>query len=201
MPAGYTDKHHSYEEALSFAKSIDPDATVTNRPSDLQDRYNWKIREWDAVINGVECHVASVEELVYNSDIFPGKFVKVFYRMDTDYDYTVVTSITSEKYPEWSADADTRSKYYQNDNTIFLKIDIPSDKPQSDDELEQLWQTILKINEEYIKLSLTRKLGFSIPCPKKSSDENAENDREFINVTDFSSDSKEEFLQKYRSYK
>ena len=28
-PEGYTEKHHTYEEVLAYAKTLDPDATVS----------------------------------------------------------------------------------------------------------------------------------------------------------------------------
>ena len=47
-PYGYTEKHHSYEEILEFARSIDPNVTVSETYTDIQiDDWNRNFREWD----------------------------------------------------------------------------------------------------------------------------------------------------------
>ncbi len=63
-PAGWTKSHHSYEEVLAFAKSIDANAVVDKEYTDsgMAGSYDY-YREWNAVINGVPCHVASVSYL------------------------------------------------------------------------------------------------------------------------------------------
>ena len=201
VPKGYTNKHHSYEEVLSFARSIDPDAAVTNRPTDSQDQYSWKFREWDAVINGVSCHVASVAELIENKGFAEGSFVKVYYRIATDYDYVVLNNLLNEKYPDWSVDNDSRSRYHQNDKTIFVRLKLTEYRMLSDDELEQVWQTASQISEEYAKYSIDTKAGFSVPSPEKRFDEVSGEyyvrNESFTHITGFTPQEKEEFLQKY----
>ena len=80
-PEGWTKKHHTYEEVLAFAKSIDPNATVAEEYTDTLDEYEWEYREWDAIINGIECHVSSVSDWVSNDGVGAGEFIKVYYRL------------------------------------------------------------------------------------------------------------------------
>ena len=56
-PEGLTKNPHTYKEILTFAKSIDPNATVSEEYTDILDEYNWPYREWEAVINGVNCYL------------------------------------------------------------------------------------------------------------------------------------------------
>ena len=90
-PQGYTEKHHTREEIVAFAKSIDPNATVSETYTETKiDDLNRDFREWDAVINGVECHVSSVGDFVWNTGFLGGEFAKQYYVIDTDYDYLVL---------------------------------------------------------------------------------------------------------------
>jgi len=82
---------------LAFAKSIDPNATVAEEYTDTLDEYEREYREWEAIINGVECHVSSVSDLVWNDGMAAGEFTKAYYRIDTDYDYTVMKNIVSDQ--------------------------------------------------------------------------------------------------------
>jgi len=100
-PDGWTKIHHTYAEVLSFARTIDPNATVSEEYNDTVDEYDWEFREWDAIINGVECHMASVSDWVWNSGFLAGEFVKTYYRIDTDYDYLLLQEIVSGKQPNW----------------------------------------------------------------------------------------------------
>ena len=95
-PEGYTKKHHTYDELVEYAQSIDPDATVEDEPRDE----NYKYRDYviyPAKIGGIECSVASISVPVYDSDW--GEFAKFYYRMDTDYDFYVIKEVL-KKYPD-----------------------------------------------------------------------------------------------------
>ena len=83
-PEGYTEKHHTYEEILKFAQSIDPNAIVSKDYTDTLDEYDWEYREWNANINGINCHVASNSDWVWNNGFLAGEFAKIYYRIDTD---------------------------------------------------------------------------------------------------------------------
>ena len=72
-PDGYTEEHHTYEEILKFAKGIDPNATVSKEYTDTTiDAWNRKFREYPAIINGIECHVSSVGDMVWNEGFLAG---------------------------------------------------------------------------------------------------------------------------------
>lgn len=93
---GYTKKHHTYDELVEYAQSIDPDATVEDEPRDE----NYQYRDYviyPAKIGGIECSVASISVPVYDSDW--GEFAKTYYRMDTDYDFYVIKEVLT-KYPD-----------------------------------------------------------------------------------------------------
>ena len=100
-PDGYAEEHHTYEEILEFAKTIDPNATVSTEYVDTTIE-DWKrnFREYPATINGIECHVASVGKMVWNEGFLAGEFARQYYIIDTDYDYLILQKILSEKQPE-----------------------------------------------------------------------------------------------------
>lgn len=163
-PEGWTKQHHTYEEVLEFAESIDTHASVTEKYTDSVDEYDWKYREWDAVIKGVDCHIASVSDWVWNDGIGAGEFAKTYYRIDTDCDSIIMQRILSEKYPEWQTAMDLRSRYDSYD-TVFVELNLPEFRKLDDEEIERVWQTALLINEEYNTLSIGRKTVFCVPSP------------------------------------
>ena len=201
-PDGWTKKHHTYEEALAFAKSLDPNATVSREYTDTVDENDWQFRQWDAVINGVDCHVASVSDWVWNEGLAAGEFVKVYYRMDTDYDYVVLQSILADQYTNWQVEEALRNHYHHNTNTIFSELILPENKMLSDDALAEIWQTALEINTAYTQQAIERKAGFSIPAPGEYYDQ-AKNEH-FIKmdahvcIEDFTEEGKVTFLQEYK---
>ena len=201
-PEGWTKKHHTYEEVLAFAKSIDPNATVAEEYTDTLDEYEWEYREWDAIINGVECHVSSISDWVWNDGVAAGEFIRVYYRIDTDYDYTVMKNIVSEKYPEWKCGVTMSSKYHHNTNTIQVDMTMPENRMLNDDELEQVWQKASEINEEYKKLAIERKASFGILSPGKYWNQADETYivklDSFTRIIDFSEDGKKAFLKEYK---
>ena len=94
IPEGYSKNAHPYEELVEFAKSIDPDATVTDEPQhELYEYRNYVI--YPAKIGGIECSVATISVPVYDNS---GEFAIMYYRMDTDYDFYLLQQIL-EKYP------------------------------------------------------------------------------------------------------
>ena len=95
-PEGYTKKHHTYDELVEYAQSIDPDATVEDEPRDEYYKYRDYVI-YPAKIGGIECSVASISVPVYDSDW--GEFAKTYYRMDTDYDFYVIKEVLT-KYPD-----------------------------------------------------------------------------------------------------
>lgn len=205
-PEGWTKKHHTYEEVLTFAKSIDPNATVAEEYSDTVDEndwQDWQFREWDAVINGVHCHVASVSDWVWNEGFAAGEFVKVYYRIDTDYDYTIMQNILLENFPDWKCREGMRNKYHSNDDMLFAELTLTEYRMMSDKELERVWQTACEIREEFEKVAIGRKAGFEVPSPGKYWNHHGEQEY-FVKkdshayIRDFSEEGKKNFIREYK---
>jgi hypothetical protein len=56
-PEGYTEKHHSYEELVEYARSIDPDATVSDDSESMRFQVN------DVIVSGIEVDSITQDEL------------------------------------------------------------------------------------------------------------------------------------------
>ena len=98
VPEGYKKQLHSYEEAVEYAKKIDPDAAVSPECEETE-LQTVKFRIWPAVINGRECSVCSMGANVFNTGIFAGEFPVRYYRLDTDYDYYIIRE-TLKSHPD-----------------------------------------------------------------------------------------------------
>lgn len=201
-PEGYTEQHHTYEEVLAFAKTIDPNATVAEDYTDTVDEYDWEFREWDAVINDVDCHVASNSDWVWNDGFLAGEFVKVYYRIDTDYDYFILQQIVAEKQPDWSMKYDDISQRYNCNDVLSVEVPTTEKKTLSDEELELVWQNILEIAAEYNSYSVRKEPYFSLFAPGKYYDQSKEEyfvkaDSNII-IHDLSDKGKVDFFQEYR---
>lgn len=197
-PQGWTQEHYTYEEALAFVKSINPNATVSEKHTDTTVEFNLEIREWDAVINGVACHVASVGDAVWNDGFLAGEFFEVYYHMDTDYDYTVFKNITVKSDYNWEFNGSVKRKY---DDTICAHLSLSEYRMLTEAELEQLWQTIIEINDEYGKYALKRKSEFGVPAPAKiwnqAADEYYVKKDSYTYIIDFTDAGKQEFTKRY----
>lgn len=201
-PEGWAKTHHTYEEVLEYAQAIDPDASVTQEHTDVADDGR-EYREWDAVINGVGCHVASVTAWVWNSGIAAGEFARDYYRLDTDYDIFIMQRILSEKYPDWKISTDIQSRY-NSYNMIFVKLELPEFRMLDDEELEEVWQTALLISEEFDALAVGRNAVFSIPAPAVYLQYQEGEHVEFVKrnsyeyFEEFTEEAKDAFLLEYR---
>ena len=199
-PEGWTKKHHSYEEVSEYAESIDPCAAVTEGHADTVDEYGQEFREWDAVINGVDCHVASVADWVWNSGLAAGEFASVYYRIDTDLDSVIMQNILSEEYPAWRSRTDIGSRYNRY-KTVYVELAQPEYRMLEDEELEEIWREAYSINERFSALSVVRKAVFCVPSPGVYWDSQGE-DR-FVKkdshayIEEFSETGKAAFLQEY----
>ncbi len=118
-PEGYTQKHHTYEELAEYAKNIDAEAKVVDSPTDIEEN-NREYLIYPAVINGMECSVASSSCNIYDNKA--GEFAKTYYRMDTDYDYYVVKEALDE-YPDLGAiGEDSVSNRFHINDVIVSEI-------------------------------------------------------------------------------
>lgn len=131
-PEGYTKKNHTYEELVGYAKSIDPDSTVSDNPKDVEENHR-TYRIYPAVINGKDCSVASTSREIYDDSL--GEFSKTYYRMDTDYDYYVICDVLG-KYPALGTvmDDSVSNRFHVND-VISSEIDVSDISSQKLDEL------------------------------------------------------------------
>lgn len=199
-PEGWTESHHSYDEILTFAKSIDHNAIVAEDYTDTIDEYDWEFREWNATINGIDCHVSSVSDRVWNDGFAAREFYKVYYRIDTDYDCIVMQNILSGNYSDWESE---KSIFRNYADTIYVNLKLLDYHKLNDEELEQMLQTALDINDEYKALAINKAVVFTIPSPGKYYNHHGEqeffvrNDSETF-LSDFSEEGKKTFIQKYK---
>ena len=201
-PMGYTEKHHTRDEILAFARSIDPNATVSEAYTDTQiDDWNRNFREWDAVINGIECHVSSVGDMVWNSGFLAGEFARQYYVIDTDYDYLVLQKIVSEKQPDWEMKYTDIGSIYNWNNLLSVKTPYEENREVSADELEIAWENAFEIYLEYTSLPVRKEAWFPVSIPILVSNSNGENEYitySILVMKDFSEEGKAEFFQKYK---
>ena len=200
-PEGYTKKHHTYDEIVAFAKSVDPNATVSENYIDtaLPDEMNQKFREWDAVINGIPCHVSSVGDFVWDAT---GEFCKQYYVIDTDYDYFLMEKILSEKQPDWQMEYTSISSRYNCNNVISIQTSYTEKRELSTEELEAVWADAYEIYQEYISYPIRKKPYFSMTAPGLFVDI-ANGGATFVKfsstiIHDFSDEGKAAFFEDYK---
>ena len=200
-PEGYTKKHHTYDEILEFALSLDPNAEVSEIYTDTQiDEWNRCFREWDAVINGIPCHVSSVGDMVWNTGICAGEFVKQYYVIDTDYDYLLLKKIVSEKQPEWKMAASDIGARYSWHDILGVDTNYKEKRQLSVEELENVWVEALEIYNEYNSYPVRKEASFHVLAPASYSQSNGENRYlrySICGFSDFSDGGKESFFEDY----
>ena len=172
LPDGFTKSHHSYEDMLEFAKTIDPDATVSENYVDQTKTDNQSVREWPATINGIDCVVASTPEMFFSQR--GSAFTTTAYGMDTDYDQIVINMVL-ENYPELGEIIDNRYSYSiqsisadDTDNPDEMIQSHPRSpvcsvvKLDSIDEetFDKLWDSYVKAYQDYASYNPTR--GYAV---------------------------------------
>ncbi len=202
-PEGYTEEHHTYEEILTFAKSLDPNATVSKKYTDTTIDEGWgrDFREWDAVINGVECHVSSVGDIVWNSGFLAGEFARQYYVIDTDYDYLVLQKIVLEKQPDWKMAYTDIGSIYNWNNLLSVQTPYADNKELSVNELEIAWEEAFEVYQEYASLPVRKEAWFPVSIPVLASNPNGENEYitySILVMKDFSAEGKIEFFEEYK---
>ena len=160
-PVGATEKHHTYEEVLEYAKKIDPNAIVNDEYKDtkLDNVMADEFREWNAIINGIECHVASTPIIVMNEGVLGGEFGKKYFVVNTDYNFYLLKSIIESKYLDFTIVEDDIADRY-TDYIGFAPLKN-NENQLTVDELNLLLSSARSIYEEY-KLKATEGKNISI---------------------------------------
>ena len=160
-PVGATEKHHTYEEVLEYAKKLDSTAIVNDEYKDtkLENVMADEYREWNAIINGIECHVASTPIVLLNDGIAGGEFGKQYFVVNTDYNFYLLKSIIESKYLDFTIVEDDIADRY-NDYICFTTLKN-NESQLTVDELNFLLSTARSIYEEY-KLKATEGKYISI---------------------------------------
>ena len=199
-PEGYEEHHHSYQAALEYARSIDPNATVSETYTDLKDEDGHQYREWDAVIHGMECHVGSSERWVFNSGVAAGEFIKKYYTLDTDYDYYLLKSIVAEKQPAWQLVEETAFNRYQWNDILTIDITVSDEQALTKEELDQVWEEAHVIEEAYSSHTVHKSVAFYLPAPSPMYSFQYKRyivRMSIIKLSDFTKEGKEAFFKKY----
>ena len=199
-PVGATEKHHTYEEVLEYAKKLDPNAIVNDEYEDTKldnvaaDEY----REWNAIINGIECHVASTPIIVMNEGVAGGEFGKKYFIIDSDYNFYLLKSIIENSYPEFIIlEEDISNRYYDSINLILAN----NDKDQlTQIELDDVWNKTYAIYQEYVLNSTSNKLSIRLYSPTVLCSNDGSNKHVEIKLNYYSINkdiTKEDFINKY----
>ena len=193
-PEGYSKSKHEYEDILKYAKEIDPNATVSENYTDIE-QPNRSRREYPAVINGTECHVASVSTLVSNDGIFAGEFPQTYYRIDTDYDYLILQQVIAENQFEWTIPTSS----YGNGDSFLILINMDTTEELSDEELDLILHDIDLVHSSYNLFNVRKTLVFGLPSPIPHY-ENGELvvKDSYSYLQDFSEEGRAEFIARYR---
>ena len=138
-PEGYTESHQSFHALTNYAEEIDPNAKVKNEPELIKDDY-WEYKVYPATINGIECHVASVSDTVYDST---GEFGKRYYKPDTDYDFYVVQEILKD-YPDLGTfEDDSESERFQINDILYTVVKFDD---MTEEKVEKLFNDYVAVN-------------------------------------------------------
>jgi len=181
IPEGYKKQLHSYEEAVAYAKNIDPEATVSSECEETE-LQTVKFRIWPAVIKGRECSVCSMGANVYNKGWAAGEFPVRYYRLDTDYDYYVIREVL-KSHPNFDAQDDdgevTLWRRFEANELISTKITIDS---LTVEKLDALWDEYLQVNKEISAYPVHKRYSLYVKLPNNYFEFKTGTDEEFIKV-------------------
>ena len=155
VPEGYKKELHSYEEAVEYAKEIDPDATVSAECEETE-LQTVKFRVWPAVIEGRECSVCSMGANVYNNGWAAGEFPIRYYRLDTDYDYYIISEIL-KSHPDLEQKDKEVSLWNRFEQSNQITSVIYRDEIASES-FDALWEEYLQISEEIERYPVHKRL-------------------------------------------
>ena len=199
-PNEYSRKHYTYEDVVACAKAIDPDAVVYETCTVVYEGYTQDRREWDAVINGIECHVVSIRS-------FYGELQWPIYEVATDYEWCLLERILSEMQPDWSVKEPTNlyQPYlyrYGLYHELYIETSYVETAEEFDDEkLEQLWVDVCEIATAYNEFSGNLHLQFgAATMPGLYTNKNGEKyvAMSLAHIWQYSEEAKQEFFDRYR---
>ena len=198
-PKEYSRRHYTYEDAIAYAKTIDPNAIVSENGTAVYEDFARDRIQWAAVINGIECHVVSIRS-------FYGELAWPFYDLASDYEYCLLEKIVAEKQPDWEV-KDPGNLYrpylYRYGAYGHLYIETPYAairEELSQEGLEQLWQDVCEIVAVYEEQSGNLRLEFGAAAQPFFHEEEG---KKYVSMTiariwKFEEEDKREFLTSYR---
>ncbi|SEQ89064.1 hypothetical protein SAMN02910369_02629 [Lachnospiraceae bacterium NE2001] len=146
-PKGYSKKHYSYEDALEYARSIDPDAVVEENYTETEYSHTTR-RVWNAKINAHDVHVASYPNSIMGKHIWESPVSmmleaynsKDYYYLTTDeYLYTIMPIFNI--YPELGEVSINTDEY--SSLTSSRQFDSITK-----DEFNEIWDEYSKVTED-----------------------------------------------------
>lgn len=191
VPEGCTPEHHSYEDALGYARSIDPAAAVVAGHEDLVDEYGRQYREWDAIINGLDCHVCSAHHPVYDST---GEFSRIYYSMRTDHDYLLMDLLLQDGYEGWEQKKGVLHRYHSS-GELYVYLPAPADEALSDEALRALWEQVLTLQAAYARQAIQKPVIFCVPAPRRFSAESV--NMTYLYFSDYTEEAWAGYLAEY----
>ena len=167
IPDDYKSSFHSYDEALAYARTMDPEAEVEKEHKDTIGNvreYTRSKRVWHARINGTECEIMSLAKsfsgdvLIHTILTLDSWFPKDYYCMRTNYFDSEIPDIV-RKYPELG-ELDTVG------NGI-VSSEIEYDE-MTTDKFKEIWNAYTNVLDEIHRYNPY--VQFTVSCDKKDDD-------------------------------
>ena len=123
------------------------DVHFTSGTIQSKDEHNKPIKEWNIVVNDVNCHVASIP-----TKVTEGVRTRTYYRAETDYDYYSLKKYISEnyRYSSWEMDSTYSSRYTENIVLINYRTDIGKYSTYELKTIENEIREILSVQNELL---------------------------------------------------
>ncbi|MBR6403363.1 MAG: hypothetical protein IKS48_08260 [Eubacterium sp.] len=179
-PEGYTKEHHTYEDMVEYAKSIDENASVVEEYEDVEEGSR-EYRIWPATINGISCGVASESKTVYSKGFAGGEFSKTYYRCDTDYDFFIIKYVLDHHSILGIIDDESVSRRFHTNDLVASVVFADE---MTEDKLNALWADYKKMNSELAHFQLRKAYWLEIDIVMKKYYFKDTTEEEFQNVHD-----------------
>ncbi len=156
----YSTETHNLKQIEDYADkrfSNTNDYTFTSKVETSKDEYNKDYKEWSIEVDGVKCHVASIETSVL--DGFAGEFGHTYYRLDTDYDNIVIKGLIDNKYYMWNTNVDDISERYNRNDLVSIDYDYPLDT-YSDGEIDNIVSEMKQIYQDAKNMNVEKEIYY-----------------------------------------